>query len=94
MKSIPRDLSLLAATAIAVAMLSGPAPALAADATAVATTAAAADVSARASAKHSRRHGLTRVSHAVRPVRSAASYLGCSGAWCGRQFVLMVGIGF
>jgi hypothetical protein len=94
MNSIPRDLSLLAATAIALALLSGPAPALAADTTAGATTAATTDVSAKASNKHSRRHGPTRVSHYTHPVRSADSYLGCSGAWCGRQFVLMVGIGF
>jgi hypothetical protein len=23
-----------------------------------------------------------------------ASHLGCSGAWCGRQFVLIVGVGY
>jgi hypothetical protein len=28
------------------------------------------------------------------PVRPVASDLGCSSAWCGRQFVLMVGIGY
>jgi hypothetical protein len=94
MDSIPRNLSLLAATAIVVAVLSGSAPALAADATAVATSAATTDVSAKASSKHSRRHSPTRLSHYSHPVRSAENYLGCSGAWCGRQFVLMVGIGF
>ena len=29
-----------------------------------------------------------------RRVSSIRSDLGCSGVWCGRQFVLMIGIGF
>ena len=94
MDSFPRILSSLAATAIVAAMLSGSAPAFAADATAVATTAVATDVSAKASSKHSRRHDLTRVSHGGHLVRSGESNLGCSGVWCGRQFVLMVGIAY
>lgn len=97
MDSFPRILSSLAASAIVAAMLSGSAPAFAADATAVATTAttaAATDVSAKASSKHGRRHGGMPVSHGGHLVRSAASNPGCFGVWCGRQFVLMVGIAY
>jgi hypothetical protein len=89
MDSFPRNLSLFAATAIAAAVLSGPAPAFAAEDASVAT-----DMSAKASAKHVKHHAPMRVSHCVRPIKSAESNLGCSGVWCGRQFVLMVGIGY
>jgi hypothetical protein len=93
MDSFPRNLSLLAVTALVAAVLSGPSPALAAEATPAAT-----DISAngwhKASTAHVRRHGPMRVSHYVRPVRPAESNLGCAGVWCGRQFVLMVGIGY
>jgi hypothetical protein len=91
MDGFPRNFFLLAATAIVAAMLSGPGPAFAADQTNVAT-----DISANGWHKgtHLRRHGPTRVSQYVHPVRPAESNLGCSGVWCGRQFVLIVGIGF
>jgi hypothetical protein len=92
MDSFPRNLSLLAATAIVAAALSGPMPVFAAEGTATVT-----DISANGSRKapaHVRRHGPTRVSHYVHPVRPAESNLGCSGVWCGRQFVLIVGIGY
>jgi hypothetical protein len=91
MGSFPRDFSLLAATAVAVAVLSGPVPSFAAEGTAVAT-----GISAKTSAPHAvKRHAPARLSYHVRPViKPAESYLGCSGAWCGRQFVLMVGIGY
>lgn len=93
MDSFPRNLSLLVATAIVAATLSGPVPAFAAEETA-AVTDISAKVSNKASTKHMRRHGPTRVSHYVRPVRPAESNLGCSSVWCGRQFVLIVGIGY
>ena len=32
--------------------------------------------------------------HHPRYVIPVASRLGCSGEWCGRQFVLMIGIGY
>jgi hypothetical protein len=32
--------------------------------------------------------------HRHHQVDRLASRLGCSGEWCGRQFVLMVGVGF
>jgi hypothetical protein len=89
MDSFPRNISLLAAAAIVAATLSGPLPAFAAEKTAVAT-----DISAKASNTSVRRHGPTRLSHSVHHVKSTESNLGCSGAWCGRQFVLIVGIGY
>jgi hypothetical protein len=93
MLSFPRNLSLLAATAIVAAALSGPVPAFAADGT-VTVTDISANGTHKASAAHVRRHGPMRVSHYVHPVRPAESNLGCSGVWCGRQFVLIVGIGY
>jgi len=93
MHSFPRNLALTAAAAITAAMLSGLAPAFAAEETAVAT-----DISAngwnKAPSVHIRRHGPTRISHYARPIKPVASNLGCSGVWCGRQFVLIVGIGY
>jgi hypothetical protein len=93
MNSFPRNLSLLAATAMVAAVLSGQAPAFAAEGTA-AVTDISANGSHKSSTAHMRRHGPTRVSHYVRPIRPAESNLGCSGLWCGRQFVLIVGIGY
>jgi hypothetical protein len=90
MDSFPRNFSLAAATAVVVAVLSGPAPSFAAEGTAIAT-----GMSAKTSMPHAKRHAPARLSYHVRPViKPAESYLGCSGAWCGRQFVLMVGIGY
>jgi len=89
MDSFPRNFFPLAAAAVAVAVLSGPAPSSAAEGTAI-----AAGVSAKTSPPHVKRHAPTRLSHHVSPVKPAESYLGCTGTWCGRQFVLMVGIGY
>ena len=89
MDSFPRNFSLLAATAVVVAVLSGLVPCLAAEGTPIAS-----GMSAKTSTPHVKRHAPTRLSHHVRPVTPAESYLGCSGTWCGRQFVLMVGIGY
>lgn len=89
MDSFPRNFSLLAATAVVVAVLSGLAPSFAAEGTAIAT-----GMSAKTQAPHVKRHAPTHLSHHVRPVKPAESYLGCTGTWCGRQFVLMVGIGY
>jgi len=53
-------------------------------------------VSARAPTSLSRHHGATHVaaSRHVRHIRPLQSNLDCTGTWCGRQFVLIVGIGF
>jgi hypothetical protein len=86
MNRLSRTFAAVAATTM---LLSVTVPALAAEDTTVAT-----DVSAKASPiKHRRMTS-------IRPVRHVASVtplqrnLGCSGEWCGRQFVLMIGIGF
>ena len=70
-------------------MLSATAPAFAAEQATVAT-----DVSANGSAaKHRRVAPIRQVRHvaAVTPLQRG---LGCSGEWCGRQFVLFIGVGF
>jgi hypothetical protein len=77
-----------AAVAAATVMLSATVPAFAAEET-VAT-----DVSAKSSAaKHRRVASVRHVRH-VASITPMQRQLGCSGEWCGRQFVLMIGIGF
>ena len=76
-----------AAVAAAMLMLSGPMPAFAAEQSAAVT-----DVSAKASpVKHRRIASIRRHVAYVTPLQRE---LGCSGVWCGRQFVLIVGIGY
>jgi hypothetical protein len=84
MKNSPRVTSLLATAGVA-AMLSAPLPALALD-------------SGDALAKMPQRHRIpTRVA-TYRPAHQVVATppsLACSyGLWCGRQFVLMVGIAY
>ena len=88
MDSFSRSLCLLAATAMVAVMLSGPVPAFAAEQTPAATA------PNKASATPIKHHAPGRISHHVAPVRPVASDLECSGLWCGRQFVLIVGIGY
>jgi hypothetical protein len=85
MKKSPRVTSIAAAAGMA-AMLSAPLPAHALD-----------SGNAFAKMQH-RHHGPARVA-TYRPVRQAvaptAANLACNyGVWCGRQFVLMVGIAY
>ena len=80
MNRFSRAFAAVAATAM---MLSATIPAVAAD------EIVATDVSAKASPIKHRR--MASVRHVVTPLQRQ---LGCSGEWCGRQFVLMVGIGF
>jgi hypothetical protein len=86
-----RNARLFAAAAISAALVVATAPAVAADETAGST-----GVSTRAPTSLSRHHGPTHVaaSRSVRHIRPVQSNLDCTGAWCGRQFVLIVGIGF
>ena len=78
----------LAAVAATTMMLSATGPAFAAD------EAVATDLSAKSSAaKHRRMTSVRHVRH-VASVTPMQRQLGCSGEWCGRQFVLIVGIGF
>ena len=86
MNSFSRAFAAVAATTI---MLSATVPALAAEDTIVAT-----DVSAKASpVKHRRMASIRHVRH-VAAVTPLQRNLGCNGEWCGRQFVLMIGIGY
>ncbi len=78
----------LAAVAATTMMLSATIPAFAAE------EAVATDVSAKSSPiKHRRMASVRHISH-VASVTPMQRQLGCSGEWCGRQFVLMIGIGF
>jgi uncharacterized low-complexity protein len=90
MFSCPRlTLQFAALTGIA-AMLSSAPPAVAAES----TVAAAATATTAPSVIN--RHALRGTCLAASCDRddSRVSRLGCSGGWCGRQFVLMVGIGY
>ena len=89
MDSFPRSLCLLAATAMVAVMLSGLVPAFAAE-----QSPAAASTLNKASITPIKHRAPGRISHHVAPVRPVASDLECSGLWCGRQFVLIVGIGY
>ena len=86
MNRISRTFAAVAATTI---MLSAAVPAVAADDMNVAT-----DVSAKASPVKHRRMTSARYIRHVATVTPLQRNLGCSGEWCGRQFVLMIGIGF
>jgi hypothetical protein len=77
-----------AAVAATTMMLSVTVPARAAEDATVAT-----DVSAKSSPIQHRRVATRHVRH-VAAVTALQRTLGCSGEWCGRQFVLFVGIGF
>jgi len=85
MNKLSRALAAVAATTI---MLSAVIPATAAEET-VAT-----DVSAKASPIKHRRMASVRHVRRLADVTPLQRQLGCSGEWCGRQFVLIVGIGF
>jgi hypothetical protein len=93
----PRFILHVTAAASIAAQLCAAAPAVAAE-SAVVPASEAAMASAKAAPKLIRRH-------ASRGIRIAASShdrragvtggsLDCSGVWCGRQFVLMIGIGY
>jgi hypothetical protein len=85
MNSLSRTFAAIAATTV---MVSATVPAIAAEET------LATDVSAKASPH--RHHRIASIRHVryVADVTPLQRNLGCSGEWCGRQFVLMIGIGF
>jgi hypothetical protein len=94
MKRYPSMVSLFAAAGTAAmltaAILTWAVPAVAAE------DAVATDVSAKAASSMERRHVPARIalSRYVRHVSPAPRQADCSGSWCGRHFVLMVGIGY
>ena len=91
-------LQFAAATGIA-AMLWVAAPAMAAESPADSTTPAVSTKTVRHASlnRHAPRRARLAASHyrrgyeRISPVRSNVE---CSGIWCGRQFVLMIGIGY
>jgi hypothetical protein len=72
------------------AMLTCAVPAVAAE------DAVATEASAKAASSMERRHVPARIalSRYVRHVSPAPGQVDCTGSWCGRHFVLMVGIGY
>jgi len=92
MASFPRLILHCAATTGIAAMISTAAPVMAAE-IAVTTAEPAARITPLKIKHHASRVRLAAVHHHpdVNPIRSE---LGCAGVWCGRQFVLMVGVGF
>jgi hypothetical protein len=92
MASYPRLILQFAATIGFAAMLSAASPVKAAE-----SVVTVSEITAKTAPPVIRRHApRARLAapndHAqVYPIRS---YLGCSGFWCGRQFVLMVGVAY
>jgi hypothetical protein len=95
MASYPKVvLQVAAMTGIAV-MLSMAVPAVAAEGPiALRESASAANTVPSKIKRHASRRSHIAASRYDRRVSSMRSDLGCSGVWCGRQFVLMIGIGF
>jgi hypothetical protein len=98
MKSDHRMMSLLTA-AVASAVLASALLAsalLASPASAAENATAVTDVSAKAASAIERRHGPSRIalSRYVRHVSAVPRNFDCTGAWCGRHFVLILGIGY
>jgi hypothetical protein len=92
MASYPRLILQFAATIGFAAMLSAASPVMAAESV-VTVSEITAKTAPPAIRRHASRARLAASSyHAhVYPIRSD---LGCSGVWCGRQFVLMIGIAY
>jgi hypothetical protein len=92
MASYPRlILQFAAATGIAAVLLMA-APTMAAE-NAVTVRETTANTAPATIKRHASRVRLA-ASHYHRSVNPIRSDLGCSGVWCGRQFVLMIGIGY
>jgi hypothetical protein len=99
MASYLRLMVQFAATIGMAAMLSAVAPAVAAESTVTARESAATTVKTAPAVITHRASRRTRIagSHYHRNdgrVSPMHSNLDCSGVWCGRQFVLMIGIGY
>lgn len=93
----PRLILHVTAAAGIAALLCAAAPAVAVE-SAVPASEAAAMASAKSAPKLIRRHAsrATRVAASSHHRRASVTggSLDCSGVWCGRQFVLMIGIGY
>jgi len=95
MKSDHRMMSLLTA-AVASAVLASALLVSASPASAAENATAVTDVSAKAASAIERRHGPPRIalSRYVRHVSAVPRHFDCAGTWCGRHFVLILGIGY
>jgi hypothetical protein len=96
MASYPRLILQFAATTGIVAMLTTAAPVVAAESSVSSPEAATAPARTMSSvAKHRAPRGnRIAASHHDRRVSAIHGNLDCSGIWCGRQFVLMIGVGY
>ena len=94
MPSFSRQMLQSAAAMGIAATLSLATPAVAADSSVPASQVAAAQVAAKPAPTAIKRHASHRVRHYASYHDRLASHLGCSGVWCGRQFVLMVGVAY
>jgi hypothetical protein len=96
MTSFPQLMVRFAATTGIAAMLSAAAPAVAAESTVVAIEAAAKTAPSviKRHAWRETRITASRFDRRDRRIGPIRGNLDCSGAWCGRQFVLMIGVGY
>jgi hypothetical protein len=92
MASYPRLILQFAATTGVAVMLSTATPVVAAE-SAVTVSETAAKTAPSTIRHHASRSRLA-ASHYHRHVDTVRSDLGCSGVWCGRQFVLMIGVAY
>jgi hypothetical protein len=92
----PRFILHVTAVAGIAAQLCATAPVVAAES--AVTTSEAAMTSAKSASKLFRRHASrgTRIAASSQDRRTGVTggRLDCSGVWCGRQFVLMIGVGY
>lgn len=87
-------LQVAATTGVAV-MLSTAAPAIASESPVAAReTAATASTAPHVIKRHASRGTRIAASHHDRRLSQIRSHQDCNGVWCGRQFVLMVGIAY
>jgi hypothetical protein len=93
MASYPRLISQFAAATGIVAMLSAAAPVVAAESAVSSRDAAVAPARTVPSVVKHRASRGNRIA-ASHYNRRVSANLDCSGIWCGRQFVLMVGVGY
>jgi hypothetical protein len=93
MANCPALILQLAAMAGVAAVLSIATPSMAADGVPAAGAASVVKMAPSVIARHAARttHG---AASDHRRIRLASRHLDCSGVWCGRQFVLMVGIAY
>jgi hypothetical protein len=89
MANYPRLVFQCAAALGIAAMLSIATPAVAAD-----IMVPASEVAAKPAPHAIRHHASYRARNTASYDDRRASHLGCSGAWCGRQFVLIVGVAY